>query len=143
MSTHHEIGNEQEEIPPSPLPRRHGQDTLPEKHVSPAPSLPRPPQRPARPKANRWLVIGAVLAVLAIIVSLGVMFIPGQLQRPGVKDPAYWDPILGTHSGVNKVESVSLANLMGTSSPQALVTVRYTGTDARLDAYVFTSIESA
>ncbi len=138
MSTQHDIGKEQE-VPPQALPPLHRQETLPEEKVSPAQTFPRPP----RPKANRWVVIGAVIVALAIIVSLGVIFIPGQLQRPGVKDPAYWDPIIGTQSGVNKVESVSLANIMGTSALQALVTVRYTGTDARLDVYVYNNISSA
>jgi hypothetical protein len=56
---------------------------------------------------------------------------------------AHWDTILGTQPGVNKVESVSFANIMGNPSLQALVTVRSTGTDARLDVYVFTNITSA
>ncbi len=142
MSTQHDIGKEPE-VPPPALPSLHTQDTLPEEKVSPAQTFPQPPQRPPRPKANRWVVIGTVIVALAIILSLGVIFIPGLLQRPGVKDPAYWDPIIGTQSGVNKVESVSLANIMGTSALQALVTVRYTGTDARLDVYVFNNISSA
>ncbi len=60
-----------------------------------------------------------------------------------VKDPAYWDAIIGTQPGTSKVESVSFANIMGKPSLQALVTVRYTGQDARLDVYVFTNITSA
>ena len=69
---------------------------------------------------------------------------PGpQAGPPGVSDPAYWDTILGTQPGVNKVESVSFANILDTPLLQALVTVRSTGTDARLDVYVFTNITSA
>jgi len=69
---------------------------------------------------------------------------PGpQTGPPGVSDPAYWDKILGTKPGVNSVESVSFANIMNTPALQALVTVRYTGTDARLDVYVFNNITSA
>jgi hypothetical protein len=60
-----------------------------------------------------------------------------------VKDLAYWDAIIDTQSGVNKVESVSFANIMDTPALQALVTVRYTGADARLDVYVFNNIASA
>src|SRR5438046_2614706 len=45
-----------------------------------------------------------------------------------VKDPSYWDPIVGTQANVSKVESVSCANLEGSSSLQALITVRYDGT---------------
>ena len=143
MSTQHDIGKEQE-LPPQALPSLHRQETLPEAKVSPAQTFPQPPSRPPRTKANRWVIIGAVIAVFAIIVSLGAIFLPGLLQRPpGVKDPAYWDPIIGTQSGVSKVESVSLANIIDTSALQALVNVRYTGTDARLDVYVFNNINSA
>jgi len=60
-----------------------------------------------------------------------------------VKDPAYWDAIIGTQPGTSKVESVSIANIIGAPSLQALVTVRYTGAEARLDVYVFTNIISA
>ena len=60
-----------------------------------------------------------------------------------MSDPAYWDKILGTQTGVTKVERVSFANIMNTTSLQALVTVRHTGPDARLDVYVFNNITSA
>ncbi len=69
---------------------------------------------------------------------------PGpQTGPPGVSDPAYWEKILGTQPGTSKVESVSFANIMNTPTLQALVTVRYTGTDARLDVYVFNNVTSA
>ena len=109
------------------------------------------------------------------MLSLGVLLIPGLLQRPagqvtpapttpgtdvtptsppgvtpgpqngpsGVSNNAYWDKILGTQLGVAKVERVSFANIMNTTSLQAVVTVRYTGPDARLDVYVFNNITSA
>lgn len=68
---------------------------------------------------------------------------PGPQPGPtGIQNPAYWDKIIGTQSGVNKVESVSFANIMGTPTQQALVTVRYKGTDAKLDVYVFNNITS-
>ncbi|HLQ30570.1 MAG TPA: hypothetical protein VK140_15160 [Ktedonobacteraceae bacterium] len=57
-----------------------------------------------------------------------------------VKTPAYWDPIIPTQNGVTKVESVTCGNLVGNPTLQALVTVRYNGTGAILDAYVYTNI---
>jgi len=142
MSTQHDIGKEQE-VPPQTLPSPHTQDTLQEEKVSPAQTFPQPPQQPPRPTRNRWFVVAAIGIVIVLILSIGAVVLVQSGQRPGVKDPAYWDPIIGTQSGVNKVESVSLANIMNTSALQALVTVRYTGTDARLDVYVFNNINSA
>ena len=57
-----------------------------------------------------------------------------------VKDSSYWDPIVGTQANVSKVESVSCANLVGSSSLQALITVRYDGTGQILDVYVYNNI---
>jgi hypothetical protein len=57
-----------------------------------------------------------------------------------VKTPAYWDPIIPTQNGVTKVESVTCGNLVGNPALQALVTVRYNGTGAILDIYVYTDI---
>jgi hypothetical protein len=57
-----------------------------------------------------------------------------------VKTPAYWDPIIPTQNGVTKVESVTCGNLVGNPTLQALVTVRYNGTGAILDVYVYTNI---
>jgi Immunoglobulin-like domain of bacterial spore germination len=152
--------------------------------VPPVPPFPQPPQRPPRPMRNRWVVLGAVIVLLALILSVGGIWLAGQVQRPGsqvkpmptapatttsptpsgsvtaatptpgvspspqpsppgVNEPAYWDKIIGTHAGASHVESVTFAHLMGNSSLQALVTVRYTGTDARLDVYVFTDITNA
>jgi hypothetical protein len=51
--------------------------------------------------------------------------------------------MLGTQSGVKHVESVSFANIMDLPTLQALVTVRYAGSDAELDVYVFTNITNA
>jgi len=59
-----------------------------------------------------------------------------------VKIPSYWDPIIPTQNGITKVESVTCGNLIGTPTLQALVTVRYNGTGAILDVYVYTSISS-
>jgi len=60
-----------------------------------------------------------------------------------VKNPSHWDAIVGTKQGVNRVESVTCANILGNSSLQALVNVRYSGTGAKLDAYVYTHITSS
>jgi hypothetical protein len=59
-----------------------------------------------------------------------------------VKAPAHWDPIIPTQNGVTKVEHVTCGNLIGNPTLQALVTVRYQGTGAALDVYVYTSITS-
>ena len=187
MKTFHDIEQERGMGPPAST-SLHSQDTVQEASEPPVRIFPQPPQQPPRPRGNRWVVIGAVVLALALMLSLGVLLIPGLLQRPasqgspaatppaatvpttpapttpgpevtptlppgvtpgpqtgpsGVSDPAYWDPLLSTKPGVNKVESVSFANIMGTPVLQALVTVRYTGTDARLDVYVFTNITSA
>ncbi len=60
-----------------------------------------------------------------------------------VKNPSHWDSILGTSSGINKVESVSCANILGDTSLQAMVTVRYADSDAQLDVYVYTNLTNA
>jgi hypothetical protein len=59
-----------------------------------------------------------------------------------VKDHAHWDPIIPTQNGVTRVESVICGNLIGSSTLQALVTVRYQGAGAVLDVYVYTNIIS-
>ncbi len=59
-----------------------------------------------------------------------------------VKDHAHWDPIIPTQNGVTRVESVICGNLIGNPTLQALVTVRYQGTGAALDVYVYTNITS-
>ncbi|MFL5628591.1 MAG: hypothetical protein ACJ788_23665 [Ktedonobacteraceae bacterium] len=57
-----------------------------------------------------------------------------------VKDPSYWDPIVGTQSGVSKVGRVTCANLIGQPSLQALILVGYQGTGMIVDAYVYNNI---
>src|SRR5260370_35060493 len=68
------------------------------------------------------------------------MGLGSQLCPAAVKAPAYWDPIIPTQNGVTKVESVTCGNLVGNPTLQALVTVRYNGTGAILDVYVYTNI---
>jgi hypothetical protein len=185
MSSQHDIEKEQGQGLPAPSSLQ-TQERGQEASMSPAETFPHPPQRPPRPPRNRWVVIGAVIVALALLLSLGVLLIPGLLQRPagqvtpkptapagqvtpapstpgtdvtpisppgvtpgpqkgpsGVNNPAYWDKILGTQPGVTKVERVSFANIMNTTSLQAVVTVRYMGPDGRLDVYVFNNITSA
>lgn len=73
-------------------------------------------------------------------------------STPGVKAGAqscpetvsattYWDQIVPTQAGINKVEKVSCANFMGTSELQALILVR-TVDGHTLDAYVYNNITS-
>lgn len=59
-----------------------------------------------------------------------------------VSDPSHWDPIIHTQSGVNQVARVSCANLIGTSSLQALILVGYSGTGHIVDVYVYNNITS-
>jgi len=57
-----------------------------------------------------------------------------------VKAPAHWDAIIPTQNGVTQVENVTCGNLVGNSKLQALVTVRYKGTGAIMDVYVYSDI---
>jgi immunoglobulin-like protein involved in spore germination len=59
-----------------------------------------------------------------------------------VKTPAHWDAIIPTQNGVTQVENVNCGNLIGNPTLQALVTVRYQGTGAILDVYVYSNITS-
>lgn len=59
-----------------------------------------------------------------------------------VKSPSYWDAIIPTQPDVSHVESVSCGNLVGNPTLQALVTVRYNGSGALLDVYVYNNITS-
>jgi len=73
---------------------------------------------------------------------------PGVTQGPqngpaSVSDPAYWDRVLGTAGTDGKVASVSFANILGTPTLQALVTVRHRNANGTLDVYVFDKITNA
>ncbi len=68
-------------------------------------------------------------------VRLGTQACPAA-----VKDPSYWDPIVGTQSGVSKVARVTCANLIGQPSLQALILVGYDGTGRIVDTYVYNNI---
>ena len=68
---------------------------------------------------------------------------PGpQLCPDAVQTPAHWDAIIPTQNGVTHVEKVICGYLTGTTTLQALVTVRYQGTGQLLDVYVFNDITS-
>ncbi len=69
---------------------------------------------------------------------LGVQPCPGA-----TKNPAYWNAFIIPQSGAYKVESVSCANIVGTSALQALVTVRHVNDGHTLDVYVFNNITNA
>src|SRR5947209_7841889 len=57
-----------------------------------------------------------------------------------VKDPTYWNSIVGAQANVSKVDNDSCANLVGNSSLQALIAVRYDGAGQVLDIYVYNNI---
>lgn len=57
-----------------------------------------------------------------------------------VSTPSYWDPIIGTQSGVSAVSRVTCANLIGNSTLQALILVGYQGTGNVMDVYVYDKI---
>jgi hypothetical protein len=59
-----------------------------------------------------------------------------------VKALAHWDAIIPTQNGVTQVEKVICGNLIGNTTLQALVTVRYQGTGQILDVYVYNNITS-
>src|SRR5438552_12948960 len=59
-----------------------------------------------------------------------------------VKTPTHWDAIIPTQNGVTQVENVTCGNLIGNTTLQALVKVRYLGTGQILDVYVYSDITS-
>lgn len=56
-----------------------------------------------------------------------------------LRDPAYWEPIVGLHDG-DVVERVSFGHLVGDASLQALVIVRVAGGGGFLNVYVYDRI---
>src|SRR5260221_11759705 len=87
------------------------------------------------PTANSTTTGSGTTPTTAPSIGLG-----SQPCPTAVKTPAYWNPIIPTQNGVTKVESVTCGNLVGNPTLQALVTVRYDGTGAILDVYVYTKI---
>src|SRR5215469_925167 len=78
MKTLHDIEQEQGVGPPAPT-SLHSQDIVQEASRPPAQIFLQPPQRPPRQRRNRWVVIGAVVLALALVLSLGVLLVPGLL----------------------------------------------------------------
>ena len=68
-------------------------------------------------------------------VKLGTQPCPNAVSAP-----SYWDTIVGTQANLNKVESVTCANLIGNAMLQALVDVRIDGSGGFLDFYVYDKI---
>jgi Immunoglobulin-like domain of bacterial spore germination len=66
---------------------------------------------------------------------------PGPQPCPdAVQAPTHWDAIIPTQNGVTHVEKVICGYITGTTTLQALITVRYQGTGQLLDVYVFNNI---
>src|SRR5689334_5699574 len=68
-------------------------------------------------------------------VSLGTQACPAAVSAT-----SYWDPIVGTQSGVSAVGRVTCANLIGNATLQALILVGYQGTGNIVDIYVYNKI---
>jgi Immunoglobulin-like domain of bacterial spore germination len=95
---------------------------------------PTPTPRPTSPAGG-----GSVTPTLSVTPSI---LLGPQPCPASVKDPAHWDAIIPTQPNVSKVESVTCGYLAGKPALQALVTVRYSGTSAMLDVYVYDDITS-
>src|SRR5579864_4691958 len=80
---------------------------------------------------------GATTPIASPGIKLG-----SQTCPEAVKAPDHWGPIIPTQNSVTRVENVTCGNLIGNPTLQALVTVRYEGTGAILDVYVYTNITS-
>ncbi|MBV9229702.1 MAG: hypothetical protein JOZ18_10350 [Chloroflexi bacterium] len=94
------------------------------------------PSNNATPTANvTATALSSTPVVTPIPQSQGVQPCP-----VAVAAPAYWDAIIPTQTGTDKVESVACASLTGNSTLQALVKVRAEGLGANLDVYVYNKI---
>jgi hypothetical protein len=133
------------------------------------PYMMQPQQPPKRNKRNigKFLIIDCGALVLLIIIGAVIARVVGSSssssttagQRLTVVTPAsielgpqpcpsniqsgaYWETIIGT-SATQRVEAVLCGYLMGVSSLQAVVKVRYGGADSMLDIDIYTNITSA
>ena len=151
-------------IPPVPL-QRH--PSLPKQEFW-QPYLMQPEQRQKR-RIGKFFAIacGAMVLLLSIVAAISHAMGSGPSsghtpatvgQRPTIVTPAgirlgpqpcpstvqsgsHWEMIMGT-SATQKVEGVLCGYLMGVPSLQAVVKVRYGGTDDLLDITVFANIMS-
>jgi hypothetical protein len=90
MSTSHHIENEQKASPWTAPPISGEQDFS----VQTPPQL---PQKPPRPRGNRWVVVAAVLLALALVLSLSLAFLPGLISHPaGQVTPTPTTPVTPT-----------------------------------------------
>ena len=136
----------------------------------PYPVQPQQPQQPPKRNIGKFFAIscGALVLVIIIIAAIarvsssnpssgnnaatvgqrltvvtpsGILF--GSQPCPSaVQSSAHWETIIGI-SSTQKVEGVLCGYLMGVPSLQAVVKVRYGGTDSLLDINVYTNIMSA
>jgi hypothetical protein len=81
---------------------------------------------------------GREVATATPQIRLGVQSCPGQ-----VKNPDYWDAIIGTQSGVSRVTHVECANLIGQPALQALILASYQGVAQVADVYIYNDITSS
>jgi len=76
-------------------------------------------------------------------VATASTYVPPTINLQVIGCPALsinWDALVGTHSGVNKVQQVTCGSLEGAGSLTALVNVRYYSVDAKLDTYVYDNL---
>ena len=76
MSTQHDIEKEAEALSRASPP-------VQDEQFSPGQTFLQPPQRPPGPKRNRWIVVAASVLMIAMVLGLSLMFIPGLIQSPG------------------------------------------------------------
>lgn len=98
---------------------------------------------PAPPKTHSATstVVGSNGAGLATTSTSTAALPLGPQPCPNaVSSATYWDPIIGTQSGISAVGRVTCAYLTGTSSLQTLILVGYSGTGRIIDCYVYDNI---
>ncbi len=91
---------------------------------------------------------GGISTAVRTAVMVKVLLNPAPEGTPTptpvtMQDPAYWNPLVDAQSGISQVRSVSLANLKGDTSLQAVVQVFYQASNSVGDIYVFDRINDA
>ena len=130
---------------------------------------PQQPQQPPKRNIGKFFAISCGALVLVIIIIAAIVRVSGSNPSSGnnaatigqrltvvtpsgillgsqpcpsaVQSGAHWETIIGI-SSTQKVEGVLCGYLMGVPSLQAVVKVRYGGTDSLLDINVYTNIMS-